>query len=282
MIQRLRYRIGVFSLLGWQAALPGMAQAADDSPSLDRVVVTGTREEGRQARASATPIDVVSAGDLRATGQTNLLDALRNVLPSLGTPAVGYDIGALARTFQLRGLSPAHTLVLVNGKRRHASASIYADSDPAQGANAVDEGAVAGEPRLRSGQRLADAAQAALELNAAALLLNCSQPEVMGDAVDVLHELRRSRGLALPIGVYANAFPPQPKAAQANDGLDDIRSDLGPGGYLAWARDWHARGADIIGGCCGIGPEHIALLRQAFAGGAAPPQFARVVARPDP
>lgn len=60
------------------------------------------------------------------------------VQPSLNTPAVGYDVGALARTFQLRGLSPAHTLVLVNGKRRHLSAGLYADSDPAQGANAVD------------------------------------------------------------------------------------------------------------------------------------------------
>jgi S-methylmethionine-dependent homocysteine/selenocysteine methylase len=87
----------------------------------------------------------------------------------------------------------------------------------------------------------------------------------MGDAVDMLREVQRSRGTALPIGVYANAFPPQPKDAQANAGLDEIRSDLGPAGYLAWARDWHARGADIIGGCCGIGPEHIAALRQAFS-----------------
>jgi iron complex outermembrane receptor protein len=135
---RLPSRLGFFSILGAQLALPVIAHAAEDPATLDRVVVTGTREDGRKARTSATPIDVLSAADLAATGQTNLLDALRNVLPSLGTPAVGYDVGALARTFQLRGLSPAHTLVLVNGKRRHASASIYADSDPAQGANAVD------------------------------------------------------------------------------------------------------------------------------------------------
>jgi len=106
--------------------------------SLDAVIVTGTREAGRKVRSSATPIDVIRAEDLAATGQTNLLDALKNVLPSLSTPAVGYDVGALARTFQLRGLSPSHTLVLVNGKRRHLSASLYADSDPAQGSNAVD------------------------------------------------------------------------------------------------------------------------------------------------
>ena len=64
--------------------------------------------------------------------------------------------------------------------------------------------------------------------------------------------------------------PPQSSDAEANSGLDDIRADLGPEHYLAWARLWHARGATIIGGCCGIGPEHIAVLdqaRQAFAGG---------------
>jgi iron complex outermembrane receptor protein len=106
--------------------------------SADTVIVTGTREEGRTARSSATPIDVISAEDLAATGQSNLLDALKDIAPSIGTPAVGYDVGALARTFQLRGLSPSQTLVLVNGKRRHLSASLYADEDPAQGSNAVD------------------------------------------------------------------------------------------------------------------------------------------------
>ena len=114
---------------------------ADDNASSAQdsvIIVTGTRDAGRRARDSATPIDVVSSADLVATGQSNLLDALRNVLPSLNTPAVGYDVGALARTFQLRGLSPSHTLVLVNDKRRHLSASLYADSDPAQGSNAVD------------------------------------------------------------------------------------------------------------------------------------------------
>jgi iron complex outermembrane receptor protein len=129
--------IGALSLLA--SGLVNVAIAADAQvEQLDTVIVTGTREAGRKARASATPIDVIQAEDLAATGQTSLLDALKNVLPSVNTPAVGYDVGALARTFQLRGLSPGHTLVLINGKRRHLSASLYADSDPAQGSNAVD------------------------------------------------------------------------------------------------------------------------------------------------
>jgi S-methylmethionine-dependent homocysteine/selenocysteine methylase len=66
------------------------------------------------------------------------------------------------------------------------------------------------------------------------------------------------------IGVYANAFPPQGDAESANENLHEIRKDLTPEGYLKFARDWAARGATVIGGCCGIGPEHIAALRAAL------------------
>jgi S-methylmethionine-dependent homocysteine/selenocysteine methylase len=130
-----------------------------------------------------------------------------------------------------------------------------------------DQDVTPGQPRLRSGQPLSDAVQAALRLGAAAVLLNCSQPEVMGEAVDTVRHVLSKHGEAgstVRVGVYANAFAPQPKDAQANAGLDEIRPDLTPPGYLAWARDWRARGADIIGGCCGIGPEHIATLRDAL------------------
>ncbi|MBB3359392.1 MULTISPECIES: TonB-dependent receptor [unclassified Novosphingobium] len=122
-----------------QAPAPATdAPAADIGTSGDAIIVTGTRESGRLARQSATPIDVVKADTLTATGQSNLVDSLRSVLPSFNAPAVGYDVGALARTFALRGLSPSQTLILVNGKRRHLSSSIYADSDPSQGSNVVD------------------------------------------------------------------------------------------------------------------------------------------------
>jgi S-methylmethionine-dependent homocysteine/selenocysteine methylase len=122
-------------------------------------------------------------------------------------------------------------------------------------------------PRLRSGEAVADAAAAALRLGASALLFNCSQPEVMGAAVDEARRVLREAGPVaadMRIGVYANAFPPVDAAvAEANAELSDIRTDLTPAAYRAWAEDWTKRGASIIGGCCGIGPEHIAALRAA-------------------
>ncbi len=115
-------------------------------------------------------------------------------------------------------------------------------------------------PRLRSGETVADAARAAAELGAATLLFNCSQPEVIGAAIDAARAVFAELHVDIGVGAYANAFPPQPKDAKANDGLDELREDLDPEGYLQWAANWVQRGASHIGGCCGIGPEHIAVL----------------------
>ena len=51
--------------------------------TLDAVVVTGSRTSTRTVKNSSTPIDVISAEDLAATGQANLLEALQRSLPSL-------------------------------------------------------------------------------------------------------------------------------------------------------------------------------------------------------
>ena len=120
----------------------------------------------------------------------------------------------------------------------------------------LDDGHPGTKARLRSGESVTEAALLAQRLGAAAILFNCSQPEVMADAV------RAARAATdLAIGVYANAFPPQPEEAEANAVLLDIRADLDPAGYAGFAAAWKHAGATILGGCCGIGPEHIAALR---------------------
>lgn len=119
-------------------------------------------------------------------------------------------------------------------------------------------------PALRSGESVVEAVALAKELGAATLMFNCSQPEVMGRAIDAAKDEANRLGATLKIGCYANAFPPQSEDAEANGALSDIRADLDPKGYLAFAHDWQKRGADIIGGCCGIGPEHIAAINAAL------------------
>jgi S-methylmethionine-dependent homocysteine/selenocysteine methylase len=111
-------------------------------------------------------------------------------------------------------------------------------------------------PRLRSGEPVAEAAQAAVELGAEALLFNCSQPERMAGAL----EAAAAAAPGLRRGAYANAFPVIPADHEANDALFDIRTDLDPDGYCAFAHDWTRHGATIVGGCCGVGPEQIAAV----------------------
>jgi S-methylmethionine-dependent homocysteine/selenocysteine methylase len=122
--------------------------------------------------------------------------------------------------------------------------------------------------RLRSGETVEAAVEAALELGAQAFLFNCSQAEIMRAAVVEAREVRERRGAALELGVYANAFEPERESMAANDGLSKLRADLEPQGYAEFARSWAQAGASLIGGCCGIGPEHIERLASVVRDGA--------------
>src|SRR5581483_6972950 len=124
-----------------------------------------------------------------------------------------------------------------------------------------DDDTAAASPRLRSQEPVADAVRAALGWKAEALLFNCSQPEVMAPALDAARAALAKAGSDLTLGVYANAFPPMRNDAEANAGLSDIRADLNPPNYLRFAETWVGHGAGIVGGCCGIGPEHIAAIK---------------------
>ena len=108
--------------------------------------------------------------------------------------------------------------------------------------------------RLISGETVAEAARAAEDLGASTLLFNCCPVEAIETALDGL-----DTGLA--VGGYANRFVAHHDDDHAaNDGLSDYRSDLDPGHYADAAARWVRLGATVIGGCCGIGPEHIAEL----------------------
>jgi S-methylmethionine-dependent homocysteine/selenocysteine methylase len=122
------------------------------------------------------------------------------------------------------------------------------------------------EPRLRSGEPLAALLSAIEPRRFDALLFNCSQPEVMSDAIilarSTLDGFARKQGKVEPlIGVYANAFPLFDESYQgSNASLVEIRADITPENYTRYAQKWAREGADIIGGCCGISPDHIAHL----------------------
>jgi S-methylmethionine-dependent homocysteine/selenocysteine methylase len=111
-----------------------------------------------------------------------------------------------------------------------------------------------GPPRVRSGELVEEAAQWALRSGVNALLFNCCQPEVVDAAVRVA---TRILGEKVHVGAYANAFEPKPKMHQANETVAGIREDLDPVQYTSYVERWVESGATVVGGCCGIGCEHI-------------------------
>jgi iron complex outermembrane recepter protein len=116
------------------AATPPSTASATD---LDAVVVTGSRVQTTVGK-STTPVSVISAATLQATGQPNLRDALIELQPSITRTAFGSDNAELTDALQMDGLSPDHVLVLVNGKRRHGSANMVEDGGLDQGSTGVD------------------------------------------------------------------------------------------------------------------------------------------------
>lgn len=113
------------------------------------------------------------------------------------------------------------------------------------------------EPKLRSGETVRAAAEWAAGSGAAALLFNCSKPEVMKAAVETAATTFKEKDASLEIGVYANAFEGEQGETAANEGLHSTRDDLTDDIYSRFACTWADAGATMIGGCCGIGAAHI-------------------------
>ena len=91
----------------------------------EETVVVGSRAQPRTVTASPVPVDVLSTTELTSQGAVNLQDQLRTVIPSfnVNTQPIS-DASTVVRPAMLRNLAPDHTLVLVNGKRRHRSSII--------------------------------------------------------------------------------------------------------------------------------------------------------------
>jgi len=112
---------------------------------------------------------------------------------------------------------------------------------------------------LRSGEALKDAIEVVGEVGVQAVLANCSMPETLNKAMPILTENFPK------VGGYANGF-------QSVDALDaggtvsglKARKDLTPEKYADYTLGWVKMGAQIIGGCCEVGPDHIGAIKTAL------------------
>ena len=115
---------------------------------------------------------------------------------------------------------------------------------------------------LRSGEPLKDALAAVDDIALEAVLLNCSTPEAISLAIPDLAATGRTAG------AYANGFT-SIDALEPGGTVDVLttREDLRPEAYGRIAMGWIRDGARIVGGCCAIGPAHIAHLSRALSEG---------------
>ncbi|MGY0556649.1 TonB-dependent receptor plug domain-containing protein [Lysobacter sp. A421] len=117
------------------------SEAATTAKALDMatVIVTGTRISDRTQAESLVPIDVIPSDVLTQSGAIDLGSALDLVVPSLNFPLASMsDTFAFTRPFQMRGLNSDQVLVLVDGKRWHASALMLTLGQVGQGSQGVN------------------------------------------------------------------------------------------------------------------------------------------------
>lgn len=128
-----------FSVLGGVISLVLATAAAAQETELAEVVVVGSRGTPRLVTESSSPIDLIDGDQLRATGLNDLSKALQFLAPSVNFPrsATGPS-AANTRGVTLRGLSPDQVLVLVDGKRRHASSVLNFNNVVGRGTVPVD------------------------------------------------------------------------------------------------------------------------------------------------
>jgi len=117
----------------------------------------------------------------------------------------------------------------------------------------LDDGTLGTLPELGDGDSFEDLLTDLLHPALAAVTVMHAKPEVSLDAIEVIR-----RHFAGPIGVYAETGGWEPP--------NWVFSGLTPGEYLQQAIAWADHGAQLIGDCCGVGPEHIRVLADSLPG----------------
>lgn len=126
-----------------EAAAAGNAEAdAASDERLESVVVLGTSQKNTTTLTSTAPVDVITPEQLQETGAVTVNQALSKLHPSFNFPQGQNAVkGQGIRAASLRGVGPAYTLILINGKRRNLSA-LLANTDPWPAAQVVDINAI--------------------------------------------------------------------------------------------------------------------------------------------
>lgn len=191
---------GVLSIRSRSSLLAKPKQSEDNeneveekSNGLEKIAVVGTRNSPRSAVDSPVPLDVIGSDALNSQGNTDVLSMLSVMVPSLNVNDQPInDASSLVRPANLRGMSSDHTLLLLNGKRRHRSAVItFLGGGLSDGAQGPDISVIPAYA-LKQVEVLRDGASAQYGSDAIAGVINF-----------VLKDAREGGSVALKLGGYS-------------------------------------------------------------------------------
>ena len=206
-----------FSLTGFDAPAEVVQVSAGAPAVLDvemafgieeLVVVVGTRAQPRSVTESPVPVDVIRGEDFASQGSSDLATQLRTVVPSfnVGIQPIS-DAATIVRPANLRNLAPDHTLILVNGKRRHRAAVItWLGNGIADGSQGPDISVIP-SIAIRQAEVLRDGAAAQYGSDAIAGVMNFQ-----------LKDASEGGALEFRTGAYTDANPGDTSTCGSNIG----------------------------------------------------------------
>ena len=215
------FEVGTYSNVELAAGQEVLRNFTLEIGAVDTLVVVGSRAEPRSATKSAVPVDVIRTEDFTNQGSADLANQLRTVVPSFNVSIQPIsDAATIVRPANLRNLAPDHTLILVNGKRRHRAAVItWLGNGIADGSQGPDLSVIP-SIAIRQAEVLRDGAAAQYGSDAIAGVMNFQ-----------LKDSRSGGSLEFRTGAYRNANPGSPSTCGEGIIGDIQHSCNGIGGH---------------------------------------------------
>jgi iron complex outermembrane receptor protein len=244
-------------------AAPAAAQPKPQPTPGEQIVITGSRAANRTVTNSPVPVDVITADQIKNTGQTETNKILNQLVPSFNFPQPSIADGSDAlRPATLRGLGPDQTLVLINGKRRHVSALLNINGTVGRGSAAVDLNLIPGIA-IKRVEVLRDGAAAQYGSDAIAGVIDIQLKDAShggtasvtwGEYVTTVHDVLRETGLQTNAAGQPMLNPTDPRYFLANfdgerhvqDGAQitagvNVGVPLGRNGFINLSGEYHLR-----------------------------------------
>jgi homocysteine S-methyltransferase len=219
----------------------------------DRLIAAGLNDQFENLHRTACEIACASRD---AAGRGSVAGAIGPLIGSYQTGPLPHDaVELFAEVCRIQAPYVDHFLIETVSALDHVRATLEGATGhgkPVWLSVSVEDN---DGTKLRSGEHLEGVMD---QINdAEALLVNCGTPEAVTSALNVI------KGCGKRFGAYANGFVEITQSfVQVGATVKELsaRKDLTPDAYAEFAEDWAQMGATIIGGCCEVGPSHIAEI----------------------